>query len=323
MTHLDPTTREQITRILLPHMQGEADRRTLVDKLFLDVSDAPQIPIDGDPYVVTQNLVDALAEMGDLDINKPALWSLLMLVRESAESDVQSQIGTLEKLLLNTTSEANTLDSMYEACSACIQQNPKDTLICEDPCYPLLQQALSSNAEDAWTYFYRAFEPWITSRARGYCFRYSLSDTLVDHFVNVTYFRFWRSLHGKSHKIKDFRHALNYLRTCARSTVLDSIKSSTETNAQELDAERLVAAPTQTNDFDQLWQLVLETFEDAKDQLLVHCYIIQDLKPREILEAYAEHWQSTDEIKVDWQRIRRQLRRNYRVRQWFDIDNTI
>jgi hypothetical protein len=187
----------------------------------------------------------------------------------------------------------------------------------------LLQRALDSESDLTWTYFYQAFEPWVKSRVRASCFRYGLADDLVDHFVNLTYFRCWRSLHGKADRLKDFRHALNYLRMCTRSAVLDSVKNRPSTAEVELDTERLVTPHQESDDFDRLWQFVLEEVRDEKDRLLVDCYIVQDLKPREILEAYPEHWQDTEAIKTDWQRVRRHLRRNYNIRQWFHVDDTI
>jgi hypothetical protein len=215
------------------------------------------------------------------------------------------------------------LDQLYTSCSTCLKSQPQNTLSCEDPCYMLLQEALKSDADQPWTYFYLAFEPWVTNRVRGYCFRYNLSDTLVDHFVNITFFRYWQSLNGKADKLNDFQHALNYLRVCARSTVLDSTKNRTETLEQELDTERLVAPAPRRDEFESLWQLVLEEVQDETERLLIRCYVVEDMKPREILEHYPGYWQDADEIKVVWQRVRRQLRRSYAIRRWFDYDETI
>ena len=216
-------------------------------------------------------------------------------------------------------------DTLYENCNSCLRSHVQEMLVCADPCFTLLLRALSPSEESqqGWTYFYLAFESWVTNRVRGFCFRYNLADGMIDHFVNITFFRYWQSLHGKPHKLKDFQHAVNYLRVCAHSTVLDSTKKRGEALEQELDTERLVAPASNRDDFDALWQLVLEAVEDEKDRLLIHCYIVQDLKPREILDEYGDQWRDADEIKVAWQRVRRQLRRSYAIRRWFNINDTI
>jgi len=220
-------------------------------------------------------------------------------------------------------SSSESIDSLFQSCTGCMRSHRQDVGVCSEPCFTLLQRALTSESDQPWTFFYMAFESWVTNRVRSYCFRYRLSHGLVDHFVNITFFRYWHSLQGKPHKLRDFQHALNYLRVCARSTVLDSTKNRTETVEQELDTEQLVAPAHIRDDFDALWQLVQDTIEDENDRLLIHCYIVQDRKPKDILAAYPERWQDADEIKVVWQRVRRQLRRSYAIRRWFDIDETI
>ena len=218
---------------------------------------------------------------------------------------------------------SDTIESLYETCSQCLRANARTPDLCGQTCFRLLQQALRSEADVPWTDFYQAFEPWVTSRVRTYCCRYRLSDDLVGHFVNLSYFRYWHSLHGKPEKLRDFQHALNYLRICTRSSVLDSMKNRTHALEQELDTDRIIAPPPPNDDFEKLWAFVEEELADDKDRLLVNCYIVQDLKPKEILDAYPDVWHSTEEIKVAWQRVRRQLRRNYAIRQWFGIDETI
>ena len=220
-------------------------------------------------------------------------------------------------------SETGNLITLYTSCSDCLRSKSKEMELCSESCFALLNRALTSESDEPWTYFYLAFEPWVNSRVRSYCFRYRLSDTLVDHFVNITFFRYWRSLHGKPEKLTDYRHALNYLRVCARSTVLDSTKNSTQTSDQELDTDQMAAPPVRHDDFDRLWQIVLDEIENDRDRLLVHCYIVQDLKPRSILDEYAGIWEDTYEIKKEWQRVRRQMRRSYALRQWFGIADTI
>ena len=212
------------------------------------------------------------------------------------------------------------IESIYQDCKQCIATQMKAVLSCDDPCFTLLNHSLTASTDLPWTYFYRAFEPWVVQRVRGYCFRYQLSDTLVDHFVNITFFRYWKSLQGKPEKLKNFKHALNYLRVCARSTVLDSTKNRIATHEQELDPERLVAPPAEPDEFEQLWSLICQVIPNERDQQLIYCYIVLDLKPREIMREFPGLWPDVNQIKVDWQRVRRQLRRNSEINGWFNVD---
>jgi hypothetical protein len=183
-----------------------------------------------------------------------------------------------------------------------------------------MRLALDSDNEMAFEYFSAAFNDWMLTQARFACFRYGVTDERDDNVASGAYSRFWQSLHGKSSRLKDYEHGLRYLIRCARSAVLDNTKGFS-VDPNPLEDERDIPDESREDNSEELWQLIKAVITDEKDLLLVDCYILQGLKPRHILEEFPDVWRDTEEIRVNWQRVRRRLRRNGGIRRWFDIDD--
>lgn len=96
MPTLDTNTRQQIIGILLPFMQSEADRITLLETVFISAKSRPSIDTSGDPLTATRRVVVTLSSFGNIEEDVPALWALLQVVYNQLGLDKQARIDALK-----------------------------------------------------------------------------------------------------------------------------------------------------------------------------------------------------------------------------------
>jgi hypothetical protein len=73
------------------------------------------------------------------------------------------------------------------------------------------------------------------------------------------------------------------------------------------------------DEFAELWAIIEQELTDPHDRQLTYCYCVLHLKPQAILKHMPGVYADTKQIKTEWQRVRRQLRRNMALRLWFGI----
>jgi hypothetical protein len=64
----------------------------------------------------------------------------------------------------------------------------------------------------------------------------------------------------------------------------------------------------------ELWRRVERVLTDPRDRLLARCVFVEDLKPRQIVQAYRGQWKDEREVSVELYRIRRLLRNDPELR---------
>ena len=93
---LDSSTINELVELLRPFMEVEKDRRSiLVSALSNDVPVLQRITWSGAVATFIPDMVCKLAEYGELEPDRQALWALLEYVRSQAGIDVQQRIDKL------------------------------------------------------------------------------------------------------------------------------------------------------------------------------------------------------------------------------------
>lgn len=188
-------------------------------------------------------------------------------------------------------------------------------------CFELLRQALFEQTPDALAHIYHIYTPQVLSWVRSHS-QFHLTGETPDYFATLALRNFYFALAGpKFLRFHSLGAVLSFLKACVFSAVQqyvrDHVKSGPDVVPIVHDQDiphyddplaRIAAA--------ELWTYVMEQFASADERLLLRCYFILDMKPREIVQAHPHIWRDENQIRVMLQRIKRQLYRDARLRAW-------
>jgi hypothetical protein len=208
---------------------------------------------------------------------------------------------------------------LCETCRQCIAANSRNIYACGDACFGLIEHALMDDDHDAWTCFYKVYTTPVTTWVAYFSNRYGVSSQFRDLLVNRALFRYWRLLNRRFTKLRDYQHAINYLRLCVKSSVYDYAPPADRFVEVELTPQHATVSDPPVDEFAELWAIIEQELTDPHDRQLTYCYCVLHLKPQAILKHMPGVYADTKQIKTEWQRVRRQLRRNMALRLWFGI----
>jgi hypothetical protein len=184
-------------------------------------------------------------------------------------------------------------------------------------CFELLRRAFGQGHPDAIAHVYRTYERrilgWVYSHGH-----YARTGEDAEFFASWAFFTCCTALRGeKFERFPSVAHVLKYLRMCVHTAIMHYLRN--QPPAQPLSVDNVVE-PTVTVDFDgrvdasDLWEHVARLLPDDRDRLLAHCFLVQDLKPRQIVAAFPEMWHNEREVSVAIYRIRQLLRNDLDIR---------
>ncbi len=189
-------------------------------------------------------------------------------------------------------------------------------------CFELLRRALADGLHEAFARVYQIYERqvsiWVLSHSR-----FAQTGESADYFVSVAWSSFYFALRGpKFAGFPTLPQALAYLKLCVHTAIMLYLRDQAPgsaapiddtTAAQTLDLGAAVDAAT-------AWRRVERLLPDLGDRLLAHCAFVEDLKPRQIVQAYPGRWSDERAISVDLYRIRRALRNDVELRRLLGLD---
>ncbi|RPI93757.1 MAG: sigma-70 family RNA polymerase sigma factor [Chloroflexi bacterium] len=189
-------------------------------------------------------------------------------------------------------------------------------------CFELMQRGLGQELSEAFTQVYRIYEglalKWVNSHPRYY-----MTGESADYFVSAAFSRFYFAVKGSEFaRFPSVAQVLQYLKLCVQTVIAEYLRKAARIPeiALELAIHSLADDNIETSsEARELWQYILSQLASDTDQLLAELCFLYDLKPAEIADKYAEHWPTARDVSVALQRIRRNLRKDTRLRQWLVV----
>ncbi len=142
--------------------------------------------------------------------------------------------------------------------------------------------------------------------------RFAQAYESADFFAHAALSAFYFALRGpKFGQFSTLPQVLSYLKLCVHTAISqhlrDHVYAATiplQTASDVGDLPHLEAGVEAA----ELWTHICRLLPDERDRILARCAFVQDLKPRQIVQAYPSYWTHEREVSVALYRIRRLLR---------------
>ena len=187
-------------------------------------------------------------------------------------------------------------------------------------CFELLRRALGQGLSEAFGHVFRIYQAqvyaWVLRDSR-----FVRTAETAEYFVNQALSNFYFALRGaKFARFPALANALAYLKMTTHSVITQFLRDSAAPPTEPEEAAAASGAPDpaleQRLDAQALWERICAHLPDERSQHLAHCVFVQEMRPREIVRAFPQQWQSEREVTVALYRIRVALRADPELRAW-------
>jgi hypothetical protein len=190
-------------------------------------------------------------------------------------------------------------------------------------CFELLRRALADGVPEAFVHVYQIYERQVLNWVYAHN-RFDQTGESAEFFAASALSAFYFALRGaKFDRFPALPQVLLYLKLCVHTAIAQYIRDQQPSAATPLDDASAIA---HTPDLGtqaaaaELWVHICRLLPDERDRMLARCAFLQDLKPRQIVEAYPAQWSNEREVSVALYRIRRILRNDSELRRRAGID---
>lgn len=200
------------------------------------------------------------------------------------------------------------------------RREPSDTQFC----FELFRRALADGAPDAFTSVYRVYERqvqhWVVRHPQ-----FTFAQESPEYFASQAWSKFFFALRGaKFAGFASLPQVLRYLRQCTFTAVTLYMRDQQRGQTISLEQQASIAQTPdlmERVDAEQIASRIAAILPNERDRLLAHCVFVEQLRPREIMQAYPGYWADERAISIDLYRIRRILRHDYTLRQLLGVSN--
>lgn len=184
-------------------------------------------------------------------------------------------------------------------------------------CFELFRRAIVERDDASWTAVYKHYYGYV----RGWVRKATVpDDDDVDDLVQDALISFWNTYKQEQFsKAKTVGHVLGYLKSCAKTAVLQrartkSRRAQTVGMSEEIEAvlphvENVEKWVSSTLQQDEIWTLVDETCKSDQDRAIMDGIFKRGATPADIFALYPDLFADVDEVyKVKrnmWNRLRR------------------
>lgn len=190
-------------------------------------------------------------------------------------------------------------------------QNMRQYLVGEQSqvqsCFEIIQLAFSTDDEDAYQAWYKILSWRVEIAIRSH----SLSEKLdedIDYFINQIIARFWKSVRPKYDEFTSAPAYFAYLRMCVNAELVDHARKQKVHSSLDVVPPLLPLSQNCTEE--QIWEIILKTFEKPEQQLLCELIYRFEMRPREIIERYPEKWTNKKKVYYLVYEINKRLRQH-------------
>jgi DNA-directed RNA polymerase specialized sigma24 family protein len=196
-------------------------------------------------------------------------------------------------------------------------------------CLELFLRAIKQRDERAWDVIYHQFSGTVLGwlRQHPYAHRLRNPDEHDDH-ITTAFRKFWLATASPGAAAPHFptlASVLAYLRSCLNSVVLDEMRQL-QSRQREESLERsspITEDPSpepleelSRRSLQELWPVIERALPDRRERRLVYLLFVQDLKPREVVEAAPDDFPTAQEVYRLTRNVLDRLRRNPALRAW-------
>jgi hypothetical protein len=178
----------------------------------------------------------------------------------------------------------------------------------------LFRRALEHGDQAAWETIVRRYRGLVLDWVRRIT-NARIPREQEDDWVTRAFERFWLAVGRQGNRFRDLAAALQYLKLCVRSVVLDEARARQSAAAEPIDGvdERhfathgvLGAGSGLTTDAEtvvlgrfaarDLWRAVLEALPDEDERIVANLSFVQGLKPGEIAAVHPQRFASVADV---------------------------
>lgn len=187
-------------------------------------------------------------------------------------------------------------------------------------CMQLFYIGVHDENPEAFAEIYRHFHSQIERWIYAHNSYYQTGES-IDHFVSVTFTKFYHALQGEKFKrMRDFASVMKYLKLCVHSVIADYLRKLPPQHANIDDLALPDDPPPSTLTFSAIWERIIVLLPDAIDQRVARKVFIEGYKASEIAEVYPDDFDDARQVSVALQRIRRKLRSDQELRDLMGLE---
>lgn len=210
--------------------------------------------------------------------------------------------------------EAMSVAALAEACKREISRYRSGEVYDERYCLELLRRATVQNDSTAWEYLQELFSD-LVRRWLHLSPRHEVACRLdsEENYIAQAFERFWQATSQNQRvEFKTTGGALQYLRACLQSVILDTLRSARrDREITPLMLDTYEGSYEEGNmDSYELWETLLKIIQNTREQRLAYLLYHCGLKPREVVHFCPDEFCDVREVYVMRRNIVERLRRN-------------
>lgn len=190
-------------------------------------------------------------------------------------------------------------------------------------CLELLRRAILLRDQLAWSYVYEQYHTQVARWVKGNpSFEKCQEDET--YFVNGAFARF--ASEYTPDKLSESVHlgqALNYLKLCVGSTIIDHLRSQKSPETVELPKRVVYGAGNsiektveQRELAHQLWHRIVSKLRTGEERAAIECVFVLHMKGEQIMAQYPHLFPDVQRVYRTLENVLKRLRRDPQLRQW-------
>ena len=238
---------------------------------------------------------------------------------------------------MSTNNELSLL-SFRSLCDRCHRESERFFARKEhDPrfCYELFRRAFVHGNDLAWHCIYQQYQELVLSWIKRHSLYPGLGED-ADYFMNRAFEKMWQGIPSENFaKFPDLKSLLRYLQMCTNAVMVDFARwkeqvhlwdraNQVDSGTEEIDPFATFIGSTlppeeeiaHTEMQELLWHKLQALCNGEKEHLAVYGSFVLGLKPREVYDLYATHFNDVRDVSRTKDNFLARVRRNDEFRQF-------
>ena len=193
-------------------------------------------------------------------------------------------------------------------------------------CYELFRRAFSENNDPSLSCIFEIYRPLVLNWIKKHpLFNQMQLDEDIIIYDSISQFVFAM----RQKQFSDFTsigRILNYFRKCVHTVIMLEWRKN-KVKLISIDEQKVNQHEFQHYEYSdgynieqkiiakEIWTRIEKILNDSNDSLLARLIFIQNMKPQQIVKAYPEFWQTTNDVRVSQQRIKRHIKNDNALKE--------
>lgn len=244
-----------------------------------------------------------------------------------------NELPTIDRARVEDTGRMDcqhmSLPELVDACrtetTRYVQREPS----CEDFCREIIRRAVCERDELAWQAFIDNYHRLVLQWIRRWPVAFQIEDD-PDFWVFRTFDRYWGAVDARLfHSFSSLAQALEYLKTCARSAIIEELRRrkreaegplseslpDTRAGTDQAVLDRLTA--------EDLAQAVMAEVRNERERLVVQLHYMLDYSPAQLHVRHPDIFPTRGDVYTTIRNLKERLQRRPAIRQFLAaLDDT-